>query len=75
MCRGSYVRRTLFEPNEPGRIGAVLPGAGTRGFVGALVKVLAAQRLLAVGHLADGEVDASPCEQTEGFLPPLGAVT
>ncbi len=40
VCRSSYVHPTVFDLYETGRISEVLPGADTKGFEAALVRVL-----------------------------------
>jgi DNA topoisomerase-1 len=40
VCRSSYVHPTVFDLYEAGRIAEVLPGADTKGFEAALIKVL-----------------------------------
>ncbi|MEQ7155462.1 DNA topoisomerase IB [Brevundimonas aurifodinae] len=42
VCRSSYVHPTVFDLYETGRIAEVLPGADTKGFEAALIKVLKA---------------------------------
>jgi DNA topoisomerase-1 len=40
VCRSSYVHPAVFELYETGRIAEVLPGSDTKGFEGALIRVL-----------------------------------